>query len=138
MVRKTKVPTLKSKETVKLGQRAHHLLWFSLLTQAAFCTIVLCFAIASLLLGQVKNDDNGKTLNYNLITFIIGLWFPSPVYTLLVDSRTKEEDNHSESNVSICLNEDGTECDESGLTTLRDLPQADDGGLPPYSPNERI
>jgi len=86
--------------------------------QAGFCLVVLIYAIASLIIGQVYAGERpfNPSVKYNLITFIIGLWFPSPVYALLTDSSdNRRGDSHDTTHVY-------PEENQQSLTNLRDLP----------------
>ena len=88
--------------------------------QAGFCLVVLIYSISSLIIGQVYPSERpySPSVNYNLITFIIGLWFPSPVYALLTDSSdNRRGDSHTTTNVF-------KEENPQSLTNLRDLPNS--------------
>ena len=79
---------LETKAMLKPTRGARNLIWFSLLVQSTISGFILLFACGSLLIGQLHPKDK-KPLEsgvyYNLITFIVGFWFPSPIHALLVE-----------------------------------------------------
>lgn len=100
-----------------ISPNAMRLIKWSVFIQASFSALVLFYAFGSLLLGQVnpKYHQDNASVKYNLITFIISFWFPSPIFMLLTgeENESEEEDN------------------QQSFTSLRDVP-------PPYRQDEHM
>ena len=116
----------------KISPNAMLLIKWSVIIQASFSALVLLYACGSLLLGQLNPSDRtqNESVNYNLITFVVSLWFPSPIFMLLTGEDKRREDSHDD----ITYNQSPVSyTDPRSLTSLRDEPP-----LPPYNPNERV
>lgn len=94
----------------------------SLYIQLGFSLAVLLFAISSLLINQIYgtgDDSFDKSTSYNLITFVLSAWFPSPLFQFLMNEG---EDSHREDSHDTTTNH------VYPVSSLRDLPKDSPSG----------